>query len=268
MKTLTHSNLYRFGAALLIACASLLLLTPASVQGADGFTIMSYNVRNGRGLDDVRDLSRAPAVILAEGADVVAIQELDQKTKRSEGVDVLEEYAKQTKMYPSYGPAIDYQGGKYGVGILTKEKPIKFEYFPLPGTEEQRCLLVVELEKFVFCCSHWSLTKADRAKTVGIVTAKMKECKKPVVICGDFNVELDEDSIKELDKDWTRLNSDELTFPADEPTVHIDYICGADPTGKRSPEDWKNAVVETHVVPEKVASDHRPVVVTLKPDFL
>ena len=230
----------------------------------DSTRIMSYNIRNARGLDDKLDYDRIAKVILAENPDVVAIQELDQKTKRSKGVDVLEELGKLTNMTASYGPAIDYQGGKYGVGILSKEKPIKVEYFPLPGREEQRCLLVVEFEKFTCCCSHWSLTGEDREATPAIITNKMREQNKPTFVCGDFNATPNEDSIKALQKDWTILSVDEFTFPADKPSVRIDYICGADPNNKLDSKAWLDAVKEARVVNEPVASDHRPIIVELK----
>ena len=49
--------------------------------------IMSYNVRNAKGLDDKTDYARVADVIKRENPDVVAIQELDKETKRSKGVD-------------------------------------------------------------------------------------------------------------------------------------------------------------------------------------
>ncbi len=253
-----------FGKILPLALALTGAFLISTAQAADDFVIMSYNVRNGAGLDDKVDYARTCDVVNREAPDVVAIQELDFKTKRSKGADVLGEFAKLTNMIPSFGPAIEFQGGQYGIGILSKEKPIDVNYYPLPGSEEERCLLVVEFEKFVFCCTHWSLTEKDRTTSAEIVTKKMKEQKKPVVICGDFNAGIKEESIKTLKKDWTTLNDDAAnTFPADKPTVHIDYVFAADPTGAISAEDWKNAVKETRVVEEKVASDHRPVVVVL-----
>lgn len=264
MKTTLQTSLCPFFNLFLVLVV-LFLVASSSAYGNDGYRIMSYNIRNAKGLDNKTDYTRISGVILSESPEVVALQELDQKTRRSKGIDVLAEIAKLTQMYPSYGPAIDYDGGKYGIGILTKEKPLKVEYFPLPGREEQRCLLVVELKEYVFCCSHWSLTGKDRKTTVKIVTDKMKEQSKPVILCGDFNSEPDERPIKELKKDWALLNSEAATFPADAPKIHIDYICGSDPTGKRSFQDWSDAVVKTYVVDEKVASDHRPVVVELDP---
>ena len=108
--------------------------------------IMSYNIRNGRGLDNVADFWRTAEVINKICPDVVAVQEIDSVTGRSGGKDVLREIAGLTLMYYTYAPAIDYDGGKYGIGMLSKEKPLCYRYLPLPGREEARTLLVVEFE--------------------------------------------------------------------------------------------------------------------------
>jgi len=54
------------------------------------FTILSYNVRNCRGMDDSTDYQRVAAIIKRNKPDVVALQELDSATRRSDGVVVLE----------------------------------------------------------------------------------------------------------------------------------------------------------------------------------
>lgn len=223
----------------------------------------TYNVHNVVGLDGKRDYDRIAETIFAENVDVVALQELDCKTKRSGGLDVLAELATRTKMFGEFGPAIDFQGGQYGIGVLSKEKPLKSEHFPLPGREEKRCLLVVEFEKYVFCCSHWSLNAEDRAATAKIITEKAKTLKKPVILCGDFNATPEEESMKTLAQTWTILTPDAPTFPADEPEIRIDYICGFDPTGQIDANAWADAVVSARVVDEPVASDHAPVVVEI-----
>lgn len=255
---------YAFFKSLTIALVALAVVVSFSVrevsaQRSSDLRIMSYNIRNGRGLDNKTDYARIADVISKETPDVVAIQELDKNTKRSQGVDVLEELAKLTDMTASYGPAIDYQGGQYGVGVLSKEKPLKVEHFPLPGKEEQRCLLVVEFNDFVFFCSHWSLTDKDRLASVAIITNKMKEQQKPVFICGDFNAQPNEESIRDLQRDWTVVSADEFTFPANVPNIRIDYVCVADPTGKTASEQLSKAAKNARVVEEPVASDHRPI---------
>ena len=94
--------------------------------------IMSYNIRNGRGMDDMTDFRRTAEVINKVCPDVVAVQELDSVTGRSGGKDVLREIAGLTLMHHIYAPAIDYDGGKYGIGMLSKEKPLGYRYLSLP----------------------------------------------------------------------------------------------------------------------------------------
>ncbi|MCF0234025.1 MAG: endonuclease/exonuclease/phosphatase family protein [Thermoguttaceae bacterium] len=227
---------------------------------------MTYNTHNAVGLDKVRDFVRIGEVIRAQDPDFVALQELDKGAKRSNGADVLAEIAKAAGMYYEYGPAIDFQGGKYGIGVLSKEKPIKSECVPLPGKSEKRVLLVVEFEKCYFCCSHWELHADDREATAKIIAEKMKSLDKPVFIGGDFNAEPNEKSIQILAKDWKILTPDGATFPADAPDIRIDYLCAADPSGKIGADDWE--VLGAAVVDEQVASDHRPVVVDISADVL
>ena len=102
--------------------------------------ILSYNIRNARGTDDVTDYDRVAGVINRVAPNCVAVQELDSATMRSNGEIVLDEIARRTKMYAVFNASIEYDGGKYGIGILTKEKPIKKEAIPLPGREEERSM--------------------------------------------------------------------------------------------------------------------------------
>ena len=131
--------------------------------------IMSYNIRNGRGMDEVTDLGRIADAICKVAPDVVAVQEVDSVTGRSGGIDVLRTLGERTLMFPTYAPAIDFDGGKYGVGMLSKEKPVSYRYIALPGREEERVLLWVEFERYIFCCTHLSLTPEDRMLSLPIL---------------------------------------------------------------------------------------------------
>lgn len=246
---------------LFVAIVALFSSRATYAVGAETLRIMSYNIRNGRGMDNKVDYPRIAEVIQKNAPDVVALQELDCRTSRSQGVDVLSEIATILGMYPTYGAAIDFQGGKYGVGILSKEKPIRVETTPLPGREERRALLCVELENYVVFCSHWSLTEEDRNSTVAIITNKKKQYTKPVFLCGDFNAHSEEDSILSLKKDWAILSADAPTFPANSPDERIDYICATDPNNAISEETWQKSVLASSVVNAPNESDHRPILV-------
>ena len=220
--------------------------------------ILSYNVRNCVGLDKNTDYNRIAEVMKRAGAAAIAIQELDSATARSKGIDVLGALAGRTKMYPTYGASIDFQGGKYGVGILTREKPISSQRFPLPGSEERRSLLIDELKRFVICCTHLSLTAADRLSSVEIINNALQNYKKPVILAGDLNAEPESEVMKELGKAWRVVSNPlDLTFPADKPNRCIDFIL------VRNEENNRISVLESKVEPESVASDHRPVWVRL-----
>lgn len=225
--------------------------------------IMSYNIRGCRGLDEVLSYQRVADVINRAAPDVVAVQEVDSVTGRSGGVDVLRELAVRTLMHHTYAPAINYDGGKYGIGMLSKEKPVNFRYISLPGREESRALLIVEFSKYVFCCTHLSLTEEDRMSSLSLLKEQFKKINKPVFIAGDLNAENGSPFITELQKDFMLINNPKQnTFPANEPDKCIDYIAAF-----RTP-DTLYTVLNRYVVNEPLASDHRPIVseICLKAD--
>ena len=242
----------------IISIGMMIVSTFAYAEEPTTLRILCYNIRNASGLDNVTNYARTAQVILDAKPDVVAIQELDCKTKRSGGKDRLAELAKRTGMTGTFGAAIEFQGGPYGVGILSKEKPLATHTVPLPGREEKRVLLIAEFSDYVFFCTHFSLTAEDRLASVEIITESLsKYADKPVFLAGDFNSEPTEPPIIELQKHWKTLSSDGLTFPADEPTIRIDYIFGAN-----LPTSW--TVLDSDVIPEPMASDHRPIFIQLK----
>jgi endonuclease/exonuclease/phosphatase family metal-dependent hydrolase len=217
--------------------------------------ILSYNIRNGIGMDEVPDYDRIAHAIRRIDPDCVALQELDSATERSQGKVVLDELAKRLGMYVSYGSSIDYQGGKYGIGILSKKKALRKVTVPLPGSEEKRSLLVVELPGYVMCCTHWSLTLSDRLSSIDIINkVTEKYTTKPVFLAGDLNATPESPEIAELAKTWEILNDPSRpTFPSDNPRNCIDYIFF-----KKNPL-FRITVLQTCVENESMASDHRPV---------
>ena len=63
--------------------------------------------------------------------DVVAIQEVDSMICRSGQKYVLGEIAERTQMYACFAPAIGFEGGKYGIGLLTKQVPrLRLQNYP------------------------------------------------------------------------------------------------------------------------------------------
>ena len=230
-----------------------------SAFSQDYVKLMSYNVRNTKGMDGIRNLQRVANVIINEAPDVVAVQELDSMTTRSNQQYVLGELAERTQMHATYAPAISFQGGKYGIGILSKETPLNIRTYPLPGREEARMLLVAEFENYVFACTHLSLTEEDRLASLDIIKSSVVKSNKPYFLAGDLNDQPDSKFIQALQQDFQVLtNIKKPTFPAPEPTETIDYIAA----WKHCSNDFAN--LSAQVLEEPVASDHRPLSVQLR----
>jgi endonuclease/exonuclease/phosphatase family metal-dependent hydrolase len=236
-----------------------LMMLSVSLFSQEYIRMMSYNVRSGKGLDGVRDYQRIANIIHNAAPDVVALQELDSATRRCGGVDVLGEIALRAQMHPTYCPAIEFDGGKYGIGILSKEKPLKIERYPLPGREEERALVVAEFGEYIFACTHLSLTEEDRMASLQIVRDLAANRDKPFFLAGDLNATPESDFIKGLEADFKILsNPKKMTFPADEPDRTLDYIAMLK---KSAPI---HSVESAKVFEEPLASDHRPVEVILR----
>ena len=230
-----------------------------SAQAQNTLKLMSYNIKNANGMDNVCNFQRIANVINNTSPDVVAIQEVDSMTNRSGQKYVLGEIAERTQMHGYFAPAIDYDGGKYGIGLLTKKVPLRLQSLPLPGREEARTLILAEFADYIYCCTHMSLTEEDRMKSLELVKAFTSSSTKPLFLAGDMNAEPESGFIKELQKDFQILsNPKQHTFPAPDPKETIDYIA----TLKQNAKGF--AVISAKVINEPMASDHRPILVELR----
>ncbi len=240
----------------ILACA---LLVAQTAVAQISVKVMSYNIHNGIGLDGVTDYQRTADVIAAQAPDVVALQEVDSVTTRSKGIDVLKELGSMTLMHATFSGAIPFQGGAYGHGILSKEKPLRTRKIALPGKEELRTALIVELEDYVVCNAHLSLTEADRMTSVEILKRELAKEVKPVILMGDFNAKPDSKEMIVLQEDFKSLSdTKQPTFPADKPNICIDYIFG------RTAGGYTYTSLNKEIVADSITSDHRPLVAEVR----
>ncbi|MGM9759453.1 MAG: metallophosphoesterase [Parabacteroides sp.] len=213
--------------------------------------VMSYNIHNCIGMDDVMDFQRIAEVVNRVDPDLVAVQELDSVTGRNGGVYTLQELAYRTRMYCTFGASIPFMGGSYGIGILSKQAPLRSWRLPLPGREEARSLLVTEFPDYLFCCTHFSLTPEDQLASVPLIEEALKEVKKPVFLLGDMNSLPDSPVQQAMAAHFQTLSNTKVgTFPHSNKC--IDYIYGL-----------KNGSVYTVLnrrvlEDETMASDHLP----------
>lgn len=248
-------SMKRFFTVILI---SALCATAFAENRPQQLKIMSYNIRGGVGVDNIRDLTRSANVISICDADIVALQEIDSITNRNGKVNVMDSLSALTGMYSTFCKAIDFDGGGYGIGLLSKTKPLSITRVALPGIEERRALIVAEFDNFVFMATHLSLTAEDQSQSLSIMAKIAANCKKPIFVAGDMNFEPKDKQYKEFTELFTILTPQKNTFPANKPNVCIDHIA----TGRNG--SFYARTISSEVINAPVQSDHRPVVATVE----
>lgn len=229
---------------------------------------MTFNIHVGVGLDKKLDLKRIADVINREHPDLVGLQEVDRGVKRTEGLDEIAELAKLTRMDFSFAHNLDYQGGQYGVAILSRFLIQKADHQKYQNTREteRRGMLRVEVEvegrTVNFVTTHLDYQYEDgRLFETEQLLRFLEGLGGPLIVAGDFNDEPTGSAYKlmvtKFDDSWVRSKAkgEGMSYPADKPVKRIDYIFARTHDGMKAKKAW---VVET------LASDHRPVMAELE----
>jgi endonuclease/exonuclease/phosphatase family metal-dependent hydrolase len=245
----------------LLLSLSLASVSPAA-EAARELRVMSWNLHHGVGEDGKLDLERIAARIREQKPDLVVLQEVDKQCRRSKSVDQAAELAKLTGLTGAFGKAMDHDGGEYGQAILSKHPLGETKVHQLPGDGEPRIAFeavvkVGEGETLRLVSVHLDHQQdARRLKQAETLVAALSATKEPLVLAGDFNDVPDSPVMKVFGAALTAAakGGEKLTCPAAEPEVEIDHFFV---------RGFK-AVSPVTVLPEAVASDHRPLVVTVR----
>jgi endonuclease/exonuclease/phosphatase family metal-dependent hydrolase len=243
-------------------------LTEASRE-PERLRVLTYNIHHGEGTDRRLDLARVASVIKSAEPDVVALQEVDVKTRRSRGVDQAAELGRLTGMHVRFGKAIDFQGGAYGVAVLSRMPTMHLATEPLPAGPdgEQRCVLILLVRTrghgdVLFANTHLDSSgpSSGRLAQVERLYTVAGSGPGPRILAGDLNAEPGSEPLQQLDEGWADTAPADAppTYPSGEPRKRIDYVLRY----RLYTDRWR--VIETRVIDEKVASDHRPVLVVLE----
>ena len=124
--------------------AFLLFVAPGMAQDPVLLRVLTYNTHHGEGLDGKLDLPRIASVIGAVTPSLVALQEIDVNTSRSGKVDQCVKYVELTGLKGFYAPAIEYDGGLYGIMSLCRLRIQKEQYHALPFSPGHERRMVIE----------------------------------------------------------------------------------------------------------------------------
>jgi endonuclease/exonuclease/phosphatase family metal-dependent hydrolase len=227
--------------------------------------VLCYNIHHGRGIDDKVNLPRIAKVITSVRPDLVALQEVDYKTRRTDGVDQTAELMRLTGLQGKFGKAIDYQGGEYGQAILSQFPMDAFNVHNLPGQPNREQRIAVEArvcvggQELAFVSTHLDhQLSAEREKQATELNRLFGTAKHPVILAGDLNAIPTSKPLEILSPKWSMATSGPnfFTIPVEKPTRQIDYIL------YRPADQFRT--IEAQVFDERIASDHRPVFAVLE----
>ena len=248
-----------------LAGAAVAALPAADPPGRTTLRVLCYNIHHGRGTDGKVDLPRIAGVIRDAKPDLVALQEVDDRTRRTGQVDQTAELARLTGLHGRFGKQIDYQGGGYGQAVLSRFPLGELTVHWLPGVPDRERRIAAEARVKVggrelsFVTTHLHHQNPEfREQQAAKLNELFGAADRPVVLAGDLNATPDSKPLAILSQKWTVATAGPslFTFPAGKPTKQIDYVLYR-PAGRFK-------AVEAKVIAEAVASDHRPVLAVLE----
>jgi len=230
--------------------------------------VMTYNIHVGVGMDKKLDLQRIADVINDQRADLVGLQEVDRGVERTQRIDEIAEISRLTRMDYAFAFNLRYQGGQYGVAILSRFPILASDHrlYQNRREAERRGFIRVEVNakgrSLNFVTTHLDYQYEDgRVFEAEQLLKALGEVKGPLIVVGDFN-DIPAGGAYQLMRyqfgdAWTeaRGTDEGLSYPAEKPAKRIDYIFLRSTDHLRTKRAW---VVNT------LASDHVPVVAELE----
>ena len=157
---------------------------------------MSYNMHVGIGMDKKLNLARIAEVINRERPDLLGLQEVDRGVERTGRVDEIAELARTTNMEYAFAPNLNYQGGHYGVAVLSRFPILAADHYRYANRREpeRRGLIRVEVEiggrRVNFVTTHLDYQHKDgRLFEIEQLMKILESIKTTLIVTGDFNDE-------------------------------------------------------------------------------
>jgi endonuclease/exonuclease/phosphatase family metal-dependent hydrolase len=240
------------------------------------YRVLVYNIHAGRDAAEADNLERVAAIVKMSGADVVLLQEVDRRTERSGRMDQVAELERLTGFDAAFGKTLDYQGGEYGIALLSRWPIVRDTLVRLAvsppqqragGSYEPRGALRASIaapnDTLFVVNTHIDASEDDqyrRQEMAGLlaIVDSLRSRRGAVLLGGDLNATPESEVIRMalvagVRDAWLECGQGPgLTYPASLPVKRIDYLMIV-----------ARADCEVAVVIESQASDHRGVLFTI-----
>lgn len=259
--------------ARLAALAALVGCAARTGSPVSDVRVLVFNIHAGKDAGGVDNLERVAQLIRETSADVVLLQEVDKGTRRSGGVDQPAVLSRLTGLHVAFGRSLLYQGGDYGIAVLSRWPILSQRTVPLPvhppqersgSLYEPRVALEVRIASpggtLTVLNTHIDASGDDRwrRQEIGTIVAVADSVRGMLLMGGDLNSTPDGEiqqtvRARGFRDAWLACGQPEtsgFTYPADSGVKRIDYLYLRGTTSCSSAE-----VIATR------ASDHRPLLV-------
>ena len=238
----------------LAACAALLACAggagPATESApARSVRILVYNIHAGKDASGADNLERVARLVRDLRVDVALLQEVDRGTRRSGGTDQPAELARLTGLHAVFGRTLDYQGGGYGIALLSRF-PVRADtlvHLPVDppqeragGSHEPRGAQIVSIVTpsgpLHLLNTHLDASGSDdyrvqEARQVVSLLDSLRRTGAPVFAGGDFNAPPGSAVVRLVEASGLRDgwlacagDGDGRTYPAAAPVKRIDFL--------------------------------------------
>jgi endonuclease/exonuclease/phosphatase family metal-dependent hydrolase len=228
--------------------------------------VASWNLHKCVGADGRFDPHRSAAVIAELGADILALQEVDKRFGRRDGLLDLAAVRRTTglKLVPvSDAPA---GHGWHGNALLLREDlTARVQRIRLPGAEPRGALVAeVDLPQgpLRVIAAHFGLLRRCRTRQGHAILRLLAEGEDmPTIMLGDLNEwnHGPRSSLRVLEPVFGAANPTPASFPAAVPVLALDRILGR-------PEGLVSGVRAYASPLARIASDHLPLIARLRLD--
>lgn len=219
--------------------------------------IVTFNVQHGRAPTGAVDTAALARFCAGLGADVLALQEVDLRLRRSGRVDQAAVVARAADMKAVFGAARRLGlRARYGNALLVRGAVHGVRNVGLPrGVErEPRAALMASVEVggrlLSVAATHLSTDRCDGEAQLDFVLGELGRRPSPRLVLGDLNLR-PERAVPALEAaGYAVATADAATYPASGPFLRIDHVA------------VQGLAIERVTVPEAApVSDHRPLLV-------
>lgn len=219
--------------------------------------IVTFNTCHGRAQDGTVDTAALARYCASLDADVLALQEVDVRSRRSGGVDQVAAVADATGLTSYFGPARRLGlRGRYGNALLVRGMIEEAQTVALPraGHHEDRSFILAEVIVgdlvMAVAATHLSADEKEAGIQLEALLVGARHLNRPRVVLGDFNLRAEQLAPALATRAYALADPLLPTFPATLPRLRIDHVL------------CDGIAIRSAAVPDAApVSDHRALVV-------